>query len=99
MAFPASRSADVHRGRRGNARRLRRPADCADCGSDLPAVCEQRQVRPLLRERNAAAGRSRVVGGIHYPVDIVGGQTLGRSVADWAIAYDAQPGGLLRAIP
>jgi membrane-associated phospholipid phosphatase len=45
------------------------------------------------------AGRSRVVGGIHYPFDVVAGQELGRSVAEWAVAYDKQPGGLLRAIP
>ncbi|HEX2780082.1 MAG TPA: vanadium-dependent haloperoxidase [Gemmatimonadaceae bacterium] len=46
----------------------------------------------------AEAGRSRVVGGIHYPFDISAGQALGRAVADWAIAYDRQPGGLLAAL-
>lgn len=52
-----------------------------------------------LNDQVAAAGRSRVVGGIHYPIDVSAGQALGRAVADWAIAYDQQPGGLLRAIP
>lgn len=52
-----------------------------------------------LADQLAEAGRSRVVGGIHYPADIVAGQALGRAAADWAMAYDAQPGGLLRAIP
>ena len=52
-----------------------------------------------LADQVAEAGRSRVVGGIHYPSDIVAGQALGRAVADWAMAYDQQPGGLLRAIP
>ena len=52
-----------------------------------------------LNDQVAAAGRSRVIGGIHYPFDITAGQALGRSVAGWAVAYDQQPGGLLRAIP
>lgn len=52
-----------------------------------------------LNEQVAAAGRSRIVGGIHYPFDISAGQALGRAVANWAIAYDGEPGGLLRAIP
>jgi membrane-associated phospholipid phosphatase len=51
-----------------------------------------------LADQVAAAGRSRVIGGIHYPVDIVAGQALGRAVADWAMAYDQQPGGLLAAL-
>lgn len=51
-----------------------------------------------LEAQVAEAGRSRVVGGIHYPIDVAAGQTLGRAVADWAIAYDRQPGGLLRAV-
>lgn len=52
-----------------------------------------------LAAQLAEAGRSRIVGGIHYPADIAAGQVLGRAVADWAMAYDGQPGGLLRAIP
>jgi membrane-associated phospholipid phosphatase len=44
------------------------------------------------------AGRSRVIGGIHFPSDVTVGQALGRTVADWAMAYDHQPGGLLRAL-
>ena len=51
-----------------------------------------------LNDLVIAAGRSRVIGGIHYPSDIAAGQLLGRTVADWAMAYDAQPGGLLRAV-
>jgi membrane-associated phospholipid phosphatase len=46
----------------------------------------------------ADAGRSRVVGGIHYAFDVAAGQALGRAVAEWAMAYDRQPGGLLRAL-
>jgi membrane-associated phospholipid phosphatase len=52
-----------------------------------------------LNDQVAEAGRSRVVGGIHFPSDVSAGQALGRAVADWAMAYDQQPGGLLRAIP
>ena len=51
-----------------------------------------------LNEQVSEAGRSRVVGGIHYPSDVAAGQALGRAVADWAMAYDQQPGGLLRAV-
>lgn len=51
-----------------------------------------------LEAQVLAAGRSRVVGGIHYPSDVTAGQALGRAVADWAMAYDQQPGGLLRAV-
>ena len=51
-----------------------------------------------LNTQVAEAGRSRVIGGIHYPVDVSAGQALGRAVADWAMAYDQQPGGLLRAV-
>ena len=51
-----------------------------------------------LEAQVAAAGRSRVVGGIHFPSDVAAGQALGRAVADWAMAYDQQPGGLLRAV-
>jgi membrane-associated phospholipid phosphatase len=35
------------------------------------------------------AGLSRMYGGIHYRFDITAGQTLGRSVARFAIALDA----------
>jgi hypothetical protein len=51
-----------------------------------------------LNEQVLEAGRSRVIGGIHYPSDVSAGQALGRAVADWAMAYDQQPGGLLRAV-
>lgn len=51
-----------------------------------------------LNDQVTEAGLSRVVGGIHYPFDIVAGQALGRSVADWAMAYDQRPGGLLTAL-
>jgi membrane-associated phospholipid phosphatase len=51
-----------------------------------------------LSDQVAAAGRSRVLGGIHYPFDVAVGQALGRSVADWTMAYDRQPGGLLAAL-
>jgi membrane-associated phospholipid phosphatase len=40
----------------------------------------------------AAAGRSRVLGGIHYQFDITAGQNLGRAVAEAAIAYDRETG-------
>jgi hypothetical protein len=45
----------------------------------------------------AAAGMSRLYAGIHYPFDIVAGQTLGRSTAKWALNYD-RTRGLLRAV-
>ena len=45
----------------------------------------------------AEAGISRVYGGIHYFFDISAGQTLGRSVAQWAIEYD-RTRGLLSAV-
>jgi membrane-associated phospholipid phosphatase len=51
-----------------------------------------------LGNQVADAGRSRVVGGIHYPFDVSTGQALGRTVADWAMAYDRRPGGLLAAL-
>lgn len=35
------------------------------------------------------AGLSRMLAGIHYRFDVTAGQTLGRSVADWAIAHAA----------
>jgi membrane-associated phospholipid phosphatase len=43
------------------------------------------------------AGLSRIYGGIHYRFDIEGGQTLGRSTAEWALAYDRRQG-LLSAV-
>jgi hypothetical protein len=43
------------------------------------------------------AGLSRIYGGIHYRFDIEGGQTLGRSTAEWALAYDRERG-LLSAV-
>jgi membrane-associated phospholipid phosphatase len=43
------------------------------------------------------AGRSRVLGGIHYQFDITSGQALGHSVAATALAYD-QDHGLLAAV-
>jgi hypothetical protein len=36
------------------------------------------------------AGLTRIVAGIHYRFDVTAGQTLGRSVADWAIAHSEQ---------
>jgi hypothetical protein len=50
-----------------------------------------------LEGQVAEAGRSRVIGGIHFPSDVATGQALGRSVADWAIAYD-RAHGLLSAV-
>ncbi len=41
------------------------------------------------------AGLSRMYGGIHYRFDITAGQTLGRSVARWAIAADASGNSVL----
>lgn len=43
------------------------------------------------------AGLSRIYGGIHYRFDVEAGQTLGRSTAEWALAYDRQHG-LLAAV-
>ena len=46
-------------------------------------------------ELNAAlieAGLSRIYGGIHYRFDIEAGQALGRSTAEWALAYDRRHG-------
>lgn len=40
----------------------------------------------------AQAGRSRVLGGIHYQFDITAGQNLGRAVARAALAYDRETG-------
>jgi len=40
----------------------------------------------------AAAGRSRVLGGIHYQFDITAGRNLGRAVARAAIMYDRDTG-------
>jgi membrane-associated phospholipid phosphatase len=45
----------------------------------------------------AEAGLSRIYAGIHYRFDITAGQTLGRSVARWARAFDEQ-NGLLSAV-
>ena len=45
----------------------------------------------------AAAGMSRIFGGIHYPFDVSAGQGLGRSVAAWAVNYDRTKG-LLTAV-
>jgi hypothetical protein len=45
----------------------------------------------------AAAGMSRIYGGIHYRFDIEAGQALGRQTADWALAYDRDHG-LLTAV-
>ena len=38
------------------------------------------------------AGLSRIYGGIHYRFDIEAGQALGRSTAEWAMAYDRRYG-------
>ena len=53
--------------------------------------------KPELDQGVAAAGISRVFAGIHYPFDISAGQTLGRSVAAWALDYD-RTRGLLTAV-
>ena len=45
----------------------------------------------------AQAGRSRVLGGIHYTFDVTTGQALGRSVAQFAIAADASGNSALTA--
>ena len=50
-----------------------------------------------LDQQVTEAGMSRIYAGIHYRMDIEQGQTLGRSVAAWAIAYD-QEHGLLSAV-
>jgi membrane-associated phospholipid phosphatase len=44
------------------------------------------------------AGLSRMYAGIHYRFDITAGKNLGDAVGQWAIAKDAQPGGLLAAM-
>jgi membrane-associated phospholipid phosphatase len=38
------------------------------------------------------AGESRIMGGIHYRFDVAAGQALGRSTAEWAMAYDRRRG-------
>jgi len=43
------------------------------------------------------AGLSRIYGGIHYRSDVEAGQALGRSTAEWAMAYDREHG-LLTAV-
>jgi len=50
-----------------------------------------------LNTQVGQAGRSRVLGGIHYQFDITAGQSLGRSVAEVAKAYDRDHG-LLAAV-
>ena len=45
----------------------------------------------------AAAGMSRIFGGIHYSFDVAAGQTLGRNTANWALRYDREHG-LLSAV-
>jgi PAP2 superfamily len=52
-----------------------------------------------LDQQVAEAGISRIYAGIHYRVDIEQGQSLGRSVAQWAIGYDAQRGLLSAVFP
>jgi hypothetical protein len=42
-------------------------------------------------------GNSRIYAGIHYRMDLVAGQQLGRDVANWAIKYDER-NGLLAAL-
>lgn len=51
----------------------------------------------VLHAQLVEAGQSRVIAGIHYPFDVSAGQTLGRSVALWAMAYDDSQG-LLTAV-
>ena len=50
-----------------------------------------------LNQLVSDAGMSRVYSGYHYVFDVAAGQTLGRSVARLAIAYDAA-NGLLAAV-
>jgi membrane-associated phospholipid phosphatase len=50
-----------------------------------------------LRADVIEAGLSRIYGGIHYRFDIEAGQALGRSTAEWALAYDRERG-LLSAV-
>ena len=51
--------------------------------------------RAQLEAMVTEAGLSRMYGGIHYRFDITAGQTLGRSVARWAIAADASGNSVL----
>lgn len=44
----------------------------------------------LLNEMVAAAGLSRLYGGLHYRFDITAGEELGFRVGEWAIAHDAR---------
>jgi membrane-associated phospholipid phosphatase len=50
-----------------------------------------------LQAQVIQAGLSRIYGGIHYRFDVEAGQVLGRSTAEWAMAYDRRHG-LLAAI-
>jgi hypothetical protein len=50
-----------------------------------------------LDARVIDAGRSRILGGIHYQFDITAGQILGRAIAANALAYDRDHG-LLAAV-
>jgi membrane-associated phospholipid phosphatase len=45
-----------------------------------------------LEAQVVEAGLSRIYGGIHYRFDVEAGQTLGRSTAEWALAYDGERG-------
>jgi membrane-associated phospholipid phosphatase len=64
-------------------------------GHSCISASSARVLEHFFPERAAAlsalvsdAGLSRLYAGIHYRFDIAAGQTLGRAVADWAIARD-----------
>ncbi len=50
-----------------------------------------------LEAQVVEAGLSRIYGGIHYRFDVEAGHALGRSTAEWALAYDGERG-LLSAV-
>ena len=52
-----------------------------------------------LQEQVVEAGMSRIWAGIHFRFDVEAGQSLGRSVAQWAIRYDRERGLLTALAP
>ena len=52
----------------------------------LAAEFPERAARDYLAQLTEDAGRSRMVGGLHYMFDCTVGQELGRNVANWVLA-------------
>jgi hypothetical protein len=57
----------------------------ASYATALAAAFPEREARDYLAQAVEDAGRSRMVGGLHYLFDCTVGQELGRNVADWVL--------------